>query len=123
PLEERDLPAEFVSQTEDEQDRRVESVLRAVMRWARRVGCDQLRASLSIAKDRDLARAAGMSEPLDANPAWPGVDFEAPFDIADVGLLLQIASPDRMWITRAAGLVVYVHETWDSVVIAASETE
>ena len=116
PLVERDLPPDFTALDEDEQERRMQTVLSEVVAWGVRIGCDLIDAELPLRQDWALVDQVGL-------PQVRSGRFSGPFAAVQGLALTRTACPERVWITRGEELVIYVHETWDSVVVQASEGE
>lgn len=115
PLEERDLPPEFTRLSDDAQAARMAEVLRTVFVWASDHAADRLEVALLEPTDEE-ASGLGLA------PAGPGT-LAGPFDAERLLPLLRRSGVERVWITRTNDLLVYMHETWDSVVVTASEDE
>jgi len=115
PLEERDLPATFTHLDEEVQADRTEAVLRAVFTWAAGQGADEVEVALLKPDDDELAR-------LGLQPVGPRT-LTGAFTVERLLPLLRRRGVERVWITRHGDLLVYMHETWDSVVVTAAEHE
>ena len=113
PLHERDLPEEFLALDEDEQDRRVEATITVVFTWAKELGADRVEAHI-ISTERHVAERAGL-RPLHGRFRWAG-----PLALPEV-LQLSSANPQELRVLAGEWLIVYVHETWDSIVVQAPE--
>jgi hypothetical protein len=116
PLGEGGLPPEFNALDDDEQERRMQAVLSDVLAWGSRIGCDRVEAELPLPEDEEAAERAGLRQ------EQPG-RFGGPFVESQAAALTSVTCPERIWISRGDDLVIYVHETWDSLVVQASESE
>lgn len=113
PLEERDLPSSYVQLDEAEQERVADAALTVLFDWARGVGCTHVRAEVPLEPDLQALTNAG----LRAHDGGVEGDFSS-----EVGQALQMVGlPERVWVRRHDALVIYVHETWDSVVVTADK--
>lgn len=119
PIMERDLPASFTGLDEDEQDRRMDAALSVVWGWAEAEGADRTRVEVT-SRDREVVRQAG----LHATDGRRGFCFGGPFRAA-AGMELLAANPERVWVWAGDRLLVFVYETWDTVVVQlpASQSE
>ncbi|MCM0674034.1 hypothetical protein NCC78_04860 [Micromonospora phytophila] len=112
PLVEGDLPPGFLALNDDEQDRKTSRVLSIVMSWAVDLGMDRLRVMVSDSYDRNVLEQADMR-------SLGRGDYEGQPTPATISAALRVINPDRLWACRRADVLVYVHETWDSVVVSA----
>jgi len=91
----------------------MEAFLRAVFNWAADAGAD--RVALALLKPTDAVVIQ-----LGLQQAAPGT-LEGTFDAERLMPLLRWGGVERVWITRHGDLLVYMHETWDSVVVTDDE--
>ncbi len=113
---ERDLPESFVGLAEDEQDRRIDLALSFVWRWAEAEGADRMRVEV-VPRDADLARQTGLEA-----TGRHGLCFVGPFSVA-AGIELLAANPERVWVWAGDRPLVFLDETWDTVVVQLPEAQ
>ncbi|WP_258725859.1 hypothetical protein [Cellulomonas sp. NS3] len=113
---ERDLPESFTTLAEDEQDRRIDLALSVVWCWAAEEGADRMRVEV-MPSDADLARRVG----LEAS-GGRGLCFVGPFSVS-AGIELLAANPERVWVWAGDRPLVFVYETWDTVVVQLPEAQ
>ncbi|WP_432524276.1 hypothetical protein [Kineococcus sp. SYSU DK006] len=114
PLEERDLPTSWQVLDNSVQDERLEQTWRLVLAWAQRRRVDRVEGEF-IRLGWPVAAAAGLSQQLGSPYRWSGA-----FSAAALEELLA-ANPERLWVVAGGELVVYLHETWDSLIVRGGE--
>ncbi len=92
-------------------------MLSEVFAWALR--CGAIRVAVAVlSPEREVPSRAGLTV---SNRRG---DFTGPFNTAVAAELLTLHVPERLWLWDEKGrLLVYVHETWDSVVVQGTELE
>jgi hypothetical protein len=114
PLEERQLPTDFTSLAEDEQGRRIRTTAATAFTWALAEGADHVRVSTYQQADQQGLLSGGFDR-VNRN------DFLAIASSQSMNLAAGVHIFDRIWVTRGESVTLYVHETWDSVVVADTE--
>ncbi|ROP44676.1 hypothetical protein [Pseudokineococcus lusitanus] len=90
----------------------MEAALAALFDWTKDIGCTHVRAEVPLERDRQVLTDAGL------RGHGRGV-AEGRFTSEVARALLLVGMPERIWVWRHGALVIYVHETWDSVVVTA----
>lgn len=86
----------------------------ALLDWAGAVGCTHVRAEVPLKRDCQVLTDAGLRD-----HGRGVVDGNFTSEVARA--LLLVGMPERVWVRRRDAVVIYVHETWDSVVVMADE--
>ena len=111
PLVESQLPADFVALPEGEQWQRRRATIAAAFSWALDEGADHVRVSTYEKADQDRLLAGGFDR-VDRH------DYQSSATSQALDLARGVLIFDRIWVLRGATVTLYVHETWDSVVVA-----
>jgi len=111
PLVESHLPADFVALPEDEQWRRQRATIAAACSWALDEGAELVRVSTDEKAEQDRLLLNGFDR-VDRS------DFQTRATPAAIDLVTGLLTFERIWVMRGATVTLYVHETWDSVVVA-----
>jgi hypothetical protein len=111
PLVESQLPADFVALPEGEQWQRRRATIGAACFWALDEGADHVRVSTYEKADQDRLLFKGFDR-VDRS------DFQTRATPDTMDVTTGVLVFDRIWIMRGATVSLYVHETWDSVVVA-----
>jgi hypothetical protein len=110
PLEERHLPSEFITLSEDEQDAQLVATATVAFKWAMDEGADQVRVETYDKSDHEKLVLEGFDR-VDRARLWADATPRTMTAAAHVTV------PGRIWVTRSGQITLYVHETWDSVLV------
>lgn len=110
PVEERQLPHQWLSLPEDEQDSRLDSVAAVAFQWALDEGAERVRVETYDKSDKQALTLGAFSR-------VDGHRFVATADSGTMTIAASLTVPERIWVTRDGRVILYVHETWDSVLV------
>ena len=114
PFDERDLPPAWTALDEAVQDARLDALWQLAVAWADAQGADRVEGDF-IRSDWPLAARVGLSRSPASVHRWSGA-----FSPEGLGRLVD-ANPERLWVKADGELLLYLHETWDSLIVCGRE--
>jgi hypothetical protein len=114
PFDQRDLPFAWTVLDEAVQDARLDEFWRLAVAWAGAQEADRVEGDF-IRSDWPVAARAGLSQSPASVHRWSGA-----FSSEGLGHLMD-ANPERLWVKAGEELLLYLHETWDSLVVRGDE--
>ena len=114
PFDERDLPPAWTALDEAVQDARLDELWQLAVAWAGAQGADRVEGDF-IRSDWPVAARAGLSQSPASVYRWSGA-------FSPEGLSHPVrTNPERLWVTAGEEVLLYLHETWDSLIVCGEE--